>query len=154
MSSGNISEFTSLNEEQQAALIRAADEAVAARARQQEEAERLEFERVATALEADVESQRVTTAQATIKELEDRIAQLQLGLTSGIDPDVALSASKKDGVPDIPESNAVVLLDLGFVQISSQKILAIAAIVLLTVYNFRDINRVHGYKTFLLYPKS
>ena len=52
---------------------------------------------------------------------------------------VGVAFAKFTGVflPQI--SDAVVLLDLGFVQISSQKILAIAAIILLTVYNFRDI---------------
>jgi APA family basic amino acid/polyamine antiporter len=52
---------------------------------------------------------------------------------------VGVAFAKFTGVflPFISDANVV--LDMGIVQVSTQKLLAIAAIVLLTVYNFRDV---------------
>ena len=100
------SEFSSLDAEQQAAFIKATDEAIAARAKEQEEAELRESERVAAALESElIESTRVAAAKATIKELQDRIAQIQLAIPSTTEPDAILSMSKVSGAPDAPRSD-------------------------------------------------
>ena len=98
------SAFTSLDEAQQAALIEATDAAIAAR--EQEEAELRESERIAASLEAELrESERVAAAKVTIKELQDRIAQIQLAIPSTTEADVILSMGKASGTPDVPRSD-------------------------------------------------
>ena len=99
-------EFSSLDAEQQAAMIEATDAAIAARAREQEGAELQEAERIAAALEAELrDAARVDAAKATIKELQDRIAEIQLAIPSTTEPVVTLSMSKKTVEPDVPRSD-------------------------------------------------
>ena len=115
------SEFTSLNPEQQAALIAATDAAIAARAKEQEEAELREAERVTAALEAELrDTERVDAARAAIKELQDRIAEIQLAIPT-TEPVAVLSVSKEAVAPDVPGSGvpAHIRADIPSIGISS-----------------------------------